>query len=126
MTLEAWAPLSYDHRVLRQMIARALIALALLSMLAVSVMPIATRVMGTGVAPDEIKIVGLLNGDSHYCVVTSVCATVTPSSTGMDFTPTEQHLFLACFTFVVLVTIVSVRRTLAPASATPPPRPVYI
>jgi hypothetical protein len=95
--------------------------LALLTLAGLTVRPAAARVLHVHPNPEDVTIVGLPNG-GHYCVVTSACDTMTPSSIPMDVYQPELLLILSGFVFAVIVT-----RRLAAASPvllllSPPPR----
>lgn len=95
--------------------------MALLTLTALMVRPIAADIAGVSSDPAQIEIVGLLDG-GHLCLVDSACDTMTPSSIGLDFTPTPFTFAVAGI--LILLTVVSrlSASTMIPAPKNPPPR----
>jgi hypothetical protein len=95
--------------------------LALLTLAALTIRPAAARALHVHPNADEMTIVGLPNG-GHYCVVTSVCDTMTPSSIPMDLFKPALLLVFGGFVFAVAVTRRRVAASPALLLSSPPPR----
>jgi hypothetical protein len=95
--------------------------ICLVALGALSFRPAAARVLQIHPDPAETTIIGLPDG-GHYCVISSVCATLTASSVGLDFPHDVSPLVISGLVFVVLATSMRVLSSTAVAFSSPPPR----
>ena len=105
------------------MLPRWLALLCLVALAGLTIRPIVARALDVRPDPDEVTIVGLRDG-SHYCVVSSACATMSPVATGIDLP--HDALLLVMGGIMMALFFVSTRLPggIILSLASPPPRPV--